>query len=274
MKSIVIQNLSKQYKFSPERKDIYTKKSLKDDLVNLWERPIRIILSGFLKRFQNRFSLKKKESTMWALKNVNVDIKSGEIIGIIGPNGSGKSTLLKILAGVTPPTTGKVIIQGRTSSLLSIGLGFHSDLSGRENIYLNGALLGFKKSDIDREIENIINFSGIRKFIDNPVKYYSSGMYVRLAFSIATSDCMQTDIFLIDEILSVGDQNFQEKCIQRIKMLSKKNNTTVIIVSHNIKTIEEICNRCLLFSRGQLKSYGSTKKILREYQKMQKNYLI
>lgn len=274
MNSIVIQNLSKKYKISPERKDLYNKKSLKDDLVNLWYKPIRIIFSGFVKRIQNKFPLKKKESTIWALKNVNVAIKSGEVIGIIGPNGSGKSTLLKILAGVTPPTTGKIILQGRTSSLLSIGLGFHSDLSGRENIYLNGALLGFKKSDIDREIENIIDFSGIRKFIDTPVKYYSSGMYVRLAFSIATSDCMQTDIFLIDEILSVGDQNFQEKCIQRIKMLAKKNNTTVIIVSHNINTIEELCNRCLLLSNGLLKSYGTTRKIIREYQRMQNNYLV
>jgi lipopolysaccharide transport system ATP-binding protein len=271
MNSVLIQNLSKQYKISPERKVFENRKSLKDDLLNLWQKPFITILLKLFKSLKGKLQIKQNETTIWALKNISLSIQAGEVLGIIGANGTGKSTLLKILAGVTNPTSGKITLQGKISSLLSIGLGFHSDLSGRENIYLNGALLGFKKKQIDLELENIIDFSGIRKFIDTPVKYYSSGMYVRLAFSIATSECMQPDIFLIDEILSVGDQNFQEKCIQRIKTLSKKNNTTIIIVSHNIKTISELCNKCLLIDEGKILSYGNTKKVIKMYQKLSPN---
>jgi lipopolysaccharide transport system ATP-binding protein len=250
------------YKINPEYKDNINRLSLKEDLTRLLYKPGRIIY-GLLKSTTKKINQKK--INYLALNKINFNLESGEVLGIIGSNGSGKSTLLKVIAGITNPTFGEVNLIGRVTSLLAVGVGFHSDLSGRDNIFLNGALLGFKKKMIEQELDNIIRFSGIRKFIDTPVKYYSSGMYVRLAFSIATSGCLNPEILLIDEVLSVGDLSFQKKCLARIKKLTKNNKTTVLIVSHNMNIIEKLCSRCILIDQGQISFDGSPKDAISKY---------
>jgi lipopolysaccharide transport system ATP-binding protein len=262
MNAIQVSRLSKVYQISPEKKQIFVQGALKEDLIKLWEKPSRLY-KGLLKLAKvNTFENNK--INYLALNKVTFSIHPGEVLGIIGSNGSGKSTLLKILAGITPPTEGEAKLIGKVASLLAVGIGFHSDLSGRDNIFLSGSLLGFKKKMIEQELENIIRFSGIRKFIDTPVKYYSSGMYVRLAFAIATSECMSPDIFLIDEVLSVGDLNFQKKCLKKIQLLIKKG-CSVVIVSHNMNLIEKLCNRCILLDQGQIRSTGKPKDIIAMY---------
>lgn len=271
MNAITVTNLSKLYKISPEKRNSIQQKSLKDDLMRLIEKPYKLFSFRILKMFsvfKIKLKVKQKKIDYWALKKINFSLEEGEILGVIGVNGSGKSTLLKILAGITPPTHGEIRLHGNVSSLLAVGLGFHSDLSGRENIFFNGALLGFKKKDIEKELNEIIKFAEIGKFIDTPVKYYSSGMYVRLAFSIATSRCMKPNIFLIDEVLSVGDIGFQNKSLKRIKRLTKQSKTTVVIVSHNMDIIKNLSNKCLLLHQGKILSYGEPNKIISEYQEM------
>lgn len=275
MSAITVSKLAKIYRINPEKKVGMLQRSLKDDLARIWKSPGKLLNHGIFKILRRRIIqkintgyFKSSKIDHLALKDVSFSVDSGKILGIVGSNGSGKSTLLKILSGITPPTHGKAVLTGKVASLLGIGIGFHSDLSGRDNIFLSGALLGFKKKDIEKDIDNIIDFAGIRKFIDTPVKYYSSGMYVRLAFSIATSNCLQPDIFLIDEVLSVGDISFQKKCLKRIKNLTRKRATTVIIVSHNMRTILDLSDQCLLLHAGKVHSYGDPKKVITEYQKI------
>ncbi|UTC90783.1 ABC transporter ATP-binding protein [Treponema denticola] len=191
------------------------------------------------------------DTEFWALKDLTFDIKQGDRVGIIGKNGAGKSTLLKVLSRITTPTEGSVKIRGKVSSLLEVGTGFHGELTGRENIYLNGAILGMKKAEIDRKLDEIIDFSGIEKHIDTPVKRYSSGMYVRLAFAVAAH--LDSDILIADEVLAVGDSEFQKKAIGKMSELSTGQGRTVLFVSHNMAAVKSLCNKGIILEKGRLK---------------------
>lgn len=204
-----------------------------------------------------------KKGSFMALNGINFSVKKGERLGIIGGNGAGKSTTLKILSRVTAPTEGKVYINGRISSMLEVGTGFHPELTGRENIYLNGAILGMSKSEIDSKIEDIIEFSECRQFIDTPVKRYSSGMYVKLAFSVAAH--LDSEILIMDEVLAVGDMKFQQKCLNKMKEVSENEGRTVLYVSHNMNTIRQLCDRCVVLQKGQVVFDGDVEKAITVY---------
>ena len=207
---------------------------------------------------------KKAESDYaWALKDISFDVKPGDTLGIIGKNGAGKSTLLKILSRITTPTTGSIKIKGKIASLLEVGTGFHPEMTGKENIYMNGAILGMTRSEISQKLDEIIDFAGINMYVDTPVKRYSSGMYVRLAFAVASS--LDSDILIVDEVLAVGDADFQKKCLGRMSDISQKQGKTVLFVSHNIYTISEICNKGLLLVNGTLAFSGNIKDTIAQY---------
>lgn len=229
------------------------------------ENQSRTLKSDILSAAKKLLFLKNKESknNYQALNNINFSLSGGDIVGIIGENGSGKSTLLKLISGVTTPTEGEIIVQGKVISLLEVGAGFHPELTGRENIFLNGAIYGMSKKETESKIKDIIEFAGIDKFLDTPVKYYSSGMYVRLAFSIATS--INADIILLDEVLSVGDMEFQEKSLSRIKKIVKDKNKIILFVSHNLEAVKKICNLAILIRGGYIKNIGDPKFIVNEY---------
>lgn len=199
---------------------------------------------------------------IWALKDVSFEIERGEVIGIIGGNGAGKSTLLKILSRITEPTSGFAEIHGRVASLLEVGTGFHPELTGRENIYLNGAILGMRRTEIERKFDEIVDFSEVVKFIDTPVKHYSSGMYLKLAFSVAAH--LEPEILLVDEVLAVGDVRFQKKCLGRMGAVAKEGRT-VILVSHNMGAITQLCDRVLFLEGGQLKRIGPSNEVISDY---------
>jgi ABC-type polysaccharide/polyol phosphate transport system ATPase subunit len=198
----------------------------------------------------------------WALRDVSFDVQRGEAVGVIGPNGAGKSTLLKLLASITAPTTGEIIIRGRLSALIEVGSGFHPELSGRENVFLSGAILGMKRREIADKFDRIVEFAGVSQFIDLPVKWYSSGMYVRLGFSIAAH--LDPDILLIDEVLAVGDAAFQEQCLGRIREL-RQNGTTAVFISHDLTAVEQLCDRVMLIEQGQIVQSGAPVEIVREH---------
>jgi lipopolysaccharide transport system ATP-binding protein len=209
-------------------------------------------------------SLKKVSSTeFWALKNVSFEIKQGEVIGIIGKNGAGKSTLLKILSQITKPTEGKIEITGRIASLLEVGTGFHPELSGRENIFLNGTILGMSRKEISEKFNEIVAFSGVEKFLDTPVKNYSSGMYVRLAFAVAAH--LEPEILIIDEVLAVGDAEFQKKCMGKMQDVAN-DGRTVLFVSHNMQAVNTLCPKSILLTNGQVEFFGETQEAIRKYQ--------
>ncbi|PIE98559.1 MAG: ABC transporter ATP-binding protein [Treponema sp.] len=211
------------------------------------------------------------DTEFWALKDLNLDIKQGDRVGIIGKNGAGKSTLLKVLSRITTPTEGRVKIKGKVSSLLEVGTGFHGELTGRENIYLNGAILGMKKKEIDRKLDEIIDFSGIEKHIDTPVKRYSSGMYVRLAFAVAAH--LDSDILIADEVLAVGDAEFQKKAIGKMGSLSTEQGRTVLFVSHNMAAVKQLCNSGVLLEKGKIVSKGTINNVINAYsENKKKNY--
>jgi lipopolysaccharide transport system ATP-binding protein len=203
-----------------------------------------------------------EEETLWALRDVSFEVKRGEVVGIIGRNGAGKTTLLKILSRITEPTEGRAEIHGRVGSLLEVGTGFHPELTGRENIYLNGAILGMRKVEIDHKFDEIVDFSGIEKFIDTPVKRYSSGMYVRLAFAVAAH--LEPEILLVDEVLAVGDVAFQKKCLGKMGDVAKAGRT-VLLVSHNMASMTQLCPNCIWLDCGQIKQMGETSPIVRNY---------
>lgn len=207
-------------------------------------------------RLLNFRDSQKHKDDFFALKDVSFDIKSGESFGLIGHNGSGKSTLLKIIGGILYPTEGVVKSRGRIAALLELGTGFHPDLTGRQNIYLNGSLMGLSKSEIEQHLDSIIDFSGIEEFIDTPVKFYSSGMYVRLAFSVAVHS--DPDLLIVDEVLAVGDQPFQEKCFKKMKEFQKEGRT-IVLVSHSSQQISDFCHRVALLNHGELLFVGNTK---------------
>lgn len=201
---------------------------------------------------------------IWSLKDVSIDVEQGTALGIIGRNGAGKSTLLKILSGITTPTSGRVCIKGRMASLLEVGTGFHPELTGRENIFLNGAILGMRKAAIRNQLDAIIDFSGVESFIDTPVKRYSSGMYVRLAFAVAAH--LQSDILIVDEVLAVGDAAFQKKCLSKMNAVQAAEGRTVLFVSHQIAAIQALCNQAMLLEQGQLTCAGPVQEVLQTYQ--------
>lgn len=198
----------------------------------------------------------------WALKDINLTIKQGERVGVIGRNGAGKSTLMKIMSRVTFPTTGKITIRGRVASLLEIGTGFHKELTGRENIFLNGVILGMNRHEIKRKMDDIIDFSGIEKFLDTPVKRYSSGMYVRLAFAVAAN--LEPEIMLVDEVLAVGDFDFQEKCLSRMTTFSQEGRT-VVFISHNMEAVGRLVNRCYMLNEGSIADEGNPSDVINRY---------
>jgi len=200
---------------------------------------------------------------VYSLKNLNFEIEHGDAVGIIGRNGAGKSTLLKILSRVTSPTKGRIHVKGRVASLLEVGTGFHPELTGRENIFLNGAILGMRKKEIDRKLEEIIDFSGVEKYIDTPVKRYSSGMYVRLAFAVAAH--LESEILIVDEVLAVGDAEFQKKCLGKMGEVSKGDGRTVLFVSHNISSILELCNKGIFLVNGEVSVDGGIHEAVNKY---------
>ena len=253
-----IENVSKMYRLG-----VINSTTLSDDIKRLWYK-FKGKEDPFLKIGQeNTRSEYALEDYVWALNNINLKIKQGEIVGIIGRNGAGKSTLLKLLSKVTKPTKGRIISRGKTSSLLEVGTGFHNELTGRENIFLNGAILGMTKLEITSKIDDIIEFSGCERYIDTPVKRYSSGMFVRLAFAVAAH--LEPDILIVDEVLAVGDAEFQKKAIGKMQEISKKGGRTVLFVSHNMTSIKALCNRAVLLENGKLIKDGSPNSIIRYY---------
>jgi lipopolysaccharide transport system ATP-binding protein len=233
--------------------------TMKDDLSRWWSR-MRGEEDPLLKIGEQSVADNK---THWALKGVSFKVKPGEVLGIIGKNGAGKSTLLKILSRVTAPTAGEIKIHGRIASLLEVGTGFHPDLSGRENVYQNGAILGMKRSEIKSKFDEIVEFSGVERFIDTPVKRYSSGMYVRLAFAVAAH--LEPEILIVDEVLAVGDADFQKKCLGKMKAVSAGEGRTVLFVSHNMQAVKNLCNKSLYLVDGRLQSIGDTEKVINDY---------
>lgn len=200
----------------------------------------------------------------WALKDISFEVKKGETLGIIGPNGSGKSTILKLMAGVMVPNKGGVEVDGKVAPLIELGAGFHPELSGRENIYINGAILGLRRSEIEAKFEEIVGFAELKDFIDTPIKHYSSGMYMRLAFAVAIHT--DPDILLVDEILAVGDEAFREKCMRKMEDF-QKDRVTIIFVSHTLDMVKKFCSRTAYFSAGKLCSIGQSRNIVLDYQK-------
>ncbi|MCX6754453.1 MAG: ABC transporter ATP-binding protein [Candidatus Nomurabacteria bacterium] len=252
---ITVKNIGKKYNINHQKGGYIT---LRDIITNAFKNPF-----SFLKtKTKNILGIETKE-IFWALKDVNFEVMKGEVIGIIGRNGAGKSTLLKILSQITPPTTGEIRINGTVGSLLEVGTGFHPELTGRENIFLNGAILGMKKKDIAKKFDEIVKFADIEKFLDTPVKYYSSGMYVRLAFSVAAH--MDTDILIIDEVLAVGDAEFQKKCLGKMEDITQKEGRTILFVSHDIKAIKQLCNKTIQIGNGQIINFGETENVVEKY---------
>lgn len=238
---IKIENLKKQYRLGTIGGG-----TLKGDLQSWWAR-VRHKEDPNLRVDQTAYKYNEK---FMALNGINLEIKKGEAVGLIGGNGAGKSTLLKLLSRVTAPTEGEICIKGKISSMLEVGTGFHGELTGRENIYLNGAILGMSRAEVDKKIEDIIDFSECRKFIDTPVKRYSSGMFVKLAFSVAAH--LDNDIMLMDEVLAVGDMAFQKKCIEKMLDVVKNSGKTIIYVSHNMQTIRQLCSRGVVLQKGEI----------------------
>ncbi|MGQ0828880.1 MAG: ABC transporter ATP-binding protein [Bacteroidota bacterium] len=214
---------------------------------------------------------KKNESTtedFYALRDVSFNVSKGESIGIIGKNGAGKSTLLKILSKITPPSSGKIISRGRIASLLEVGTGFHAELSGRENIFLNGSILGMKKFEIQKNFDAIVDFSGVEKFLDTPLKHYSSGMQLRLAFAVAAF--LENEILIIDEVLAVGDSEFQKKCMKKMSDVSNSGRT-ILFVSHNMSAVTSLCTKCIYLSNSKIRSIGETNQIVNQYLSQENN---
>lgn len=255
---IKIENLSKQYRLG----EVGTG-TISHDL-NRWWAKIRGKEDPFAKIGDtNDRTTKGTSNYVWALKDISFDVNQGEVLGIVGRNGAGKSTLLKILSRTTLPTVGSLKIKGRIASLLEVGTGFHPELTGRENVYQNGALLGMTKKEITKKFDEIVDFSGVERYIDTPVKRYSSGMYVRLAFGVAAH--LESEILIVDEVLAVGDAEFQKKCLGKMKDVSMGEGRTVLFVSHNMGAVKELCDRCVFLKNGSVSNIGDTQKIIKDY---------
>lgn len=256
---IQVENLSKKY-ILEHRQEGKRYVALRDVLTNR-ARSLTSTLNPFNRNKKNRMITQQEK--FWALKDISFEVKQGDRVGVIGRNGAGKSTLLKILSRITEPTQGRVRIRGRVASLLEVGTGFHPELTGRENIYLNGAILGMSKLEIKHKFDEIVSFAEIEQFLDTPVKRYSSGMYVRLAFAVAAH--LEPEILVVDEVLAVGDARFQKKCLGKIEDVSNKENRTVLFVSHNMPTITSLCSKCILLEKGEIKKIGDTSDVVMSY---------
>ncbi len=255
--AITVENLSKAYR-------IGLKEEIPDTLLSAATSVLRAPLKNF-KRLRGLDTYSKNgdaEDIIWALKDVSFEVQEGEVLGVIGRNGAGKSTLLKILSRITKPTSGRAIIRGRVSSLLEVGTGFHPELSGRENVYMNGTILGMTKREIDRKFDEIVDFSGVEKFLDTPIKRYSSGMKVRLAFAVAAH--LEPEILIIDEVLAVGDAEFQKKCLGKMQDVADAGRT-VLFVSHNMQAVSTLTDRCLLIQHGTNIQDGDPRAVIQKY---------
>lgn len=242
---LTVRDVSKRYRLGA-----FGAGSLREDLERWWRRT-RGLESAASKR------------DFWALQDVSFDVMPGEVVGVIGRNGAGKSTLLKVLSRITEPTSGEIRLRGRVASLLEVGTGFHPELSGRDNVYLNGAILGMKRHEIDRKFDEIVEFAEVAKFIDTPVKRYSSGMYVRLAFAVAAH--LEPEILIVDEVLAVGDVAFQRKCLGKMEQVSKEGGRTVLFVSHNMGAISSLTQKCLYLRQGKAVAYADTRSVVQTY---------
>ena len=254
---IKVENLSKQYRIGGARKGY---KTFRETLVDATKAPFQL-LSSMLPAPSSKLS--STEDTIWALKDVSFEVKRGEVVGIIGRNGAGKSTLLKILSKITEPTKGRVELRGRVGSLLEVGTGFHSELTGHENVYMYGAILGMDRWEVTRKFDEIVAFAALEKFIETPVKRYSSGMYMRLAFAVAAH--LETEILLIDEVLAVGDLDFQKKCLGKMEDVARKEGRTLLFVSHNMLAIKSLCSRSILLDDGQIRIDSNSTRCVEEY---------
>ncbi|BAZ03872.1 ABC transporter ATP-binding protein [Calothrix sp. NIES-3974] len=253
---IRVENLSKKYILNHQQ-DVKSK-----------YKSFREVITNQAKSLANKLSSTRNESKgtleeFWALKDISFDIQQGERVGIVGRNGAGKSTLLKLLSRITEPTNGRISIKGRVASLLEVGTGFHPELTGRENIFLNGAILGMSKAEIKRKFDEIVDFAEVEKFLDTPVKRYSSGMYVRLAFSVAAH--LEPEILIVDEVLAVGDAQFQKKCLGKMQDVSQDEGRTVLFVSHNMDAIQRLCSQCIMLEKGRFITQGNTDSIVLRY---------
>jgi lipopolysaccharide transport system ATP-binding protein len=248
MKPIIkVEGLGKQYRVGSRLQQFAT---LRDSISAAVRKPLAALRAN------------GHSETFWALRDVDFEVAPGEVVGVIGRNGAGKSTLLKILSRITEPTTGRAELYGRVASLLEVGTGFHPELTGRENVFLNGAILGMRKAEIDRKFDEIIAFAEIEKFIDTPVKHYSSGMYVRLAFAVAAH--LEPEILIIDEVLAVGDAQFQKRCLGKMNEVAKSGRT-VLFVSHNMRAVAQLCEHCIWIDRGRLMSRGRANEVVVDY---------
>jgi lipopolysaccharide transport system ATP-binding protein len=249
--AIRVENLGKCYRIGVHEKQAKT-----------WRESLRNLLGSPLGYLRSTLRGPSVEETLWALKNVSFEVQEGEVLGIIGRNGAGKSTLLKVLSRITDPTEGHATVNGRVGSLLEVGTGFHPELTGRENIYMNGAILGMSRAEIKRKFDEIVDFSGMEKFIDTPVKRYSSGMYVRLAFAVAAH--LEPEILLVDEVLAVGDAAFQKKCLGKMGEVAG-GGRTILLVSHNMEAITSLCSRAIWLDFGSKKAEGPADQVVRQY---------
>jgi len=244
---VQVENLGKSYRLGT-----ISSGTLRDDIIRL-----------FTGKHPELDGKRVKNETVWALQDLNFEIQKGDAVGIVGKNGAGKSTLLKILSRTTAPTTGHIRIKGKIASLLEVGTGFHPELTGRENIFLNGAIMGMTKKDIKGKFDEIVEFSGVSRYIDTPVKRYSSGMYVRLAFAVAAH--LESEIMIIDEVLAVGDIDFQKKCLAKMSEVTQKQGRTVLFVSHNMSSVKALCNTGIFLESGRMKQIGSVNEVVQAY---------
>ena len=251
--AIVVENLSKAYRLGMRAQG---KRTFREALMGMASAPLRRLR-------KLRGEADGGDDTFWALKDVSFEVQPGEVVGIIGRNGAGKSTLLKVLSRITEPTSGTARLRGRVASLLEVGTGFHPELTGRENIYLNGAILGMKRAEIARKFDEIVAFAEVEKFLDTPVKHYSSGMYVRLAFAVAAH--LEPEIIIVDEVLAVGDAEFQKKCLGKMQEVSKGQGRTVLFVSHNMRAIRTLCTSAILIKHGMVELVGPTGCVVSQY---------
>lgn len=258
--AIKVENLGKLYRLG----EVGTG-TISHDL-NRWIAKVRGKEDPFAKIGESNDRTQKGDSDyVWALQDVDFEVKKGEVLGIIGRNGAGKSTLLKLLSKVTKPTSGNIKVNGRIASLLEVGTGFHPEMTGRENIFLNGAIMGMTKKEIRSKFDEIVSFAGVERYVDTPVKRYSSGMYVRLAFSVAAH--LEPEILIVDEVLAVGDAEFQKKCLGKMKDVSVNEGRTVLFVSHNLPAVNQLCNRVLYLKNGRFNAIGNTEEMLSRYKK-------
>jgi lipopolysaccharide transport system ATP-binding protein len=259
--ALQIEGIGKEYWLNQED---HTYKALRDVVTDAVQRPFKAIRGLASGQTRRKDEGRSKKAKFWALRDVSFNVEQGEVIGLIGRNGAGKSTLLKVLTRITEPTTGRAEIHGRVGSLLEVGTGFHPELSGRENVYMNGSILGMRRAEIDRKFDEIIAFAEVEKFVDTPVKRYSSGMYMRLAFAVAAH--LEPEVLFIDEVLAVGDAAFQRKCLGKMDEISR-HGRSVLFVSHNMSAVQSLCTRAVWLHGGRLEAIGDTRSVVSSYLK-------